>query len=199
MKTFEEIKDTLFVLAMNEEKARKYEVKKHCSDIALVIASTTGEIINTEHLINWHKTFTEVFSIAKDNGAKLFDVQHFTDADLLTGTEGKNIFTTQQLRLDGMMGAFISNSIYRYGASAFFWTGVRERLYKLVGGNYYIAFTSEHEFVIHKDSGDPDLADDIRKSVECVNDEVNSADEVLTKRIFYYSDTQGVGEVRRDS
>ena len=69
------------------------------------------------------------------------------------------------------------------GAIAMFYPGVKEKIAKLFGGSYYIAFTSIHEARIHHcDSVSPNL---VAKSLQDVNDN-SEKEEILSRQVFCY-------------
>lgn len=50
---------------------------------------------------------------------------------------------------EGLRGYRLTTARWLNGAVAFFYPGVKERLAQLLGGDYYVGFTSIHEAVIH--------------------------------------------------
>ena len=69
------------------------------------------------------------------------------------------------------------------GAIAFFYPGVREKLAEVMGGSYYIAFTSIHEAHLHlKGSKRPR---DILHRLKSVN-KAFDPNEILTRKVYLY-------------
>ena len=69
------------------------------------------------------------------------------------------------------------------GAIAIFYPGVKEKIAKLFGASYYVAFTSIHEARLHHcDSVSPKL---VARSLLDVNDN-SEKEEILSRYVFYY-------------
>jgi len=82
-------------------------------------------------------------------------------------------------------GLVVTSESLRNGATYLLFPEVREKLYELLGEDYYIAFTSKHEAMIHKSS-------DIKDSMDLysiLNETINEAckkDEILSRKIYKY-------------
>ena len=78
------------------------------------------------------------------------------------GENFMNLLFDMSLKKDAI-GNCLSTSVRTNGAVAVFLPGVAQRLGKLIGGSFYMVFTSIHEVMIHsEDSADP------RKLKDCL-------------------------------
>lgn len=85
--------------------------------------------------------------------------------------------------LEGALGYRLSTTKGINGAIALFYPGVQERLAELMGGDYYVGFTSIHEAIIHPvNRQNPD---NMKDSIHDIN-EVFPREEMLTNRVFQY-------------
>lgn len=87
-------------------------------------------------------------------------------------------------RLEGIRGYRLTTVRHLNGAMAIFYPGVKERLGELLGGDYFIGFTSIHEAVIH-----PTYCkrlSDMKEAIQHVN-AVFDEQEMLTNRVYRYS------------
>lgn len=70
------------------------------------------------------------------------------------------------------------------GALAIFYPGVRKRLAELMGGDYFVGFTSIHEAVIHPVKHKN--ANDMKEAIQHIN-AIFDEQEMLTNRVYRYS------------
>ncbi len=71
------------------------------------------------------------------------------------------------------------------GAIAAFYPGVRERLHQMVGGDFYMVFTSIHDVYIHPVSGWAKIST-MRKSLDDTNRNVNKREEIFSRQVYRY-------------
>ena len=70
------------------------------------------------------------------------------------------------------------------GAVAIFLPGVAERIGQLMGGGFYMVFTSIHEVMIHNEkSADPE---ELKKVLEDTVNETTPPEDFLTYQIYHY-------------
>lgn len=69
------------------------------------------------------------------------------------------------------------------GAIALFYDGVKEKLAEIYGGNYFVAFTSIHEAMIHKQGSIEPYS--IKRNLTETN-RIFGPDDTLTDSVFYY-------------
>lgn len=77
------------------------------------------------------------------------------------------------------------------GAIALFYPGVKERVAKMAGGSFYVAFTSIHEARIHCKGSIAPLQ--ILQQLKQVN-KTFDPNEILTRKVFYYDSEKGTFE-----
>lgn len=80
------------------------------------------------------------------------DVHYFHEAGegvFMPGETGTPIEIHTSDKLEGMRGYRLTTTRGLNGAIALFYPGVKERLAELLGGDYYVGFTSIHEAMIH--------------------------------------------------
>ena len=95
-----------------------------------------------------------------------------------------DVLAQYELRKDAM-GNCLSTTKRTNGAVAVFLPGVAQRLAYLLGGSFYMVFTSIHEVMIHIDTMvDPkDLQHVLQNTIE----EATPAEDVLTCKIYHYN------------
>ncbi len=71
------------------------------------------------------------------------------------------------------------------GAIAAFYPGVLERLREMVGGDFYLVFTSIHDVHIHPVGGWAKVSS-MRTSLADTNREMNRREEILTRQVYRY-------------
>ena len=72
------------------------------------------------------------------------------------------------------------------GAIAAFYPSVLERLYQVIGGDFYLVFTSISDVHIHPINGTIKVSS-MRRSLLDTNRVMNKPGEVLTRQIYRYS------------
>ena len=76
------------------------------------------------------------------------------------------------------------------GAVAAFYPGVLERIYQMVGNDFYLVFSSTLDVHIHPVDGGIKVKD-MRRTLDDMNRNANRRDEILSRQIYRYS-----GELR---
>ena len=99
-----------------------------------------------------------------------------------------NLLFDMSLKKDAI-GNCLSTSVRTNGAVAVFLPGVAQRLGKLIGGSFYMVFTSIHEVMIHsEDSADPrKLKEVLAETVE----ETTPEEDFLTYYVYHYNAETG--------
>ena len=99
-----------------------------------------------------------------------------------------NLLFDLPLKKDAI-GNCLSTSIRTNGAVAVFLPGVAQRLGHLLGGGFYMVFTSVHEVMIHSDdSAEPKkLKEVLAQTVE----ETTPEEDFLTYYIYHYDPQTG--------
>ena len=104
------------------------------------------------------------------------------------GENFMNLLFDMSLKKDAI-GNCLSTSVRTNGAVAVFLPGVAQRLGKLIGGSFYMVFTSIHEVMIHsEDSADPrKLKEVLAETVE----ETTPEEDFLTYYVYHYNAETG--------
>lgn len=103
-------------------------------------------------------------------GALYGDGNNLLDEDSLNGVDGMYVLTNDS----GIMGA-----------SCFFYPGVKDKIYKLVGG-YYVLPSSIHEVLIVPDSAGI-KADELKVMVKSANQTVVEGKDILSDNVYHYN------------
>lgn len=194
------LKDRLIVRAVNYEE-NKLQIEKgiyrRLGDIALVVYVILRESeydflsakVQKRVLKSWEKREKEVFETAMINTHILYPPRIY---DWLNCPKGKfgyeqgafmNPMESVSLA-KGVRGNCLTNVKQLNGATSLFYPGVAKRLADLLEEDFYVAFTSIHEAMIHGVSTvDPSM---IQMSLENIN-ENNLKEEILSNRVYCYT------------
>ena len=172
---------------MNVVKYRdelKNAIFRTVGDIALVLYARMGELdgcstsikIKKHMLQKWEQDEQSVFNEALLN-------TYFISPPRIYYICG-----IPSLKKDAI-GNCLSTSVRTNGAVAVFLPGVAQRLGKLIGGSFYMVFTSIHEVMIHsEDSADPrKLKEVLAETVE----ETTPEEDFLTYYVYHYNAETG--------
>lgn len=99
---------------------------------------------------------------------------------------GEGAVDLDSVEYDAYNPPFISTENKLNGAVAMFYPGVAEKLRDIVGEDYYIVFTSIHEFCVH-----PKWMFDLKELKDILSGTIKEAtpeNEVLTREIYEYSE-----------
>lgn len=102
--------------------------------------------------------------------------------------EGEPIEINLHDELEGALGYRLTTTKGINGAVAVFYPGVQEQLYELMGGDYFVGFTSIHEAVIHPIINQ--TSGSIRDSIRNIN-AIFPSEEMLTNKIYRYCGERG--------
>lgn len=161
---YEKAKDDLFIRLMNVGKNReklKNAIFRTIGDIALVLYARMGELdgCNTSVMIKrnifeqWKQDEQSVFNDALLNTYFISPPRIYCWEKLIyninyEGENFMNLLFDQPLKRD-VIGNCLSTTVRTNGAVAIFLPGVAQRLAELLGGGFYMVFTSVHEVMIH--------------------------------------------------
>ena len=204
LEDYDKVKEDLFIRLVNV--VRNYEelqnaVFRTIGDIALVLYARMGELegcstsvkIKDYMLKNWGKDEQMVFNDALLNTYFISPPRIYCWEKLIyninyEGENFMNLLFDQPLRTSAI-GNCLSTTLRTNGAVAVFLPGVAQRLSDLLGGGFYMVFTSVHEVMIHSEnSADPEnlkcvLADTVR--------ETTPEEDFLTYYIYHYDPETG--------
>lgn len=197
---YDTAKNRLFVRLLNCDRnadVLKNVVHKTLGDIALTVCAIVDD--NREDLIStkilkfmvkkWGKTETDIFNEALENTyratpPRIYKLEEIIFNREYTGDSFMESCDEDVISKDGM-GNCLSTTIKTNGAVAVFLPGVAEHLAELLNSDFYMAFTSIHEVMIHNAKKvDPEdlksvLTDTIRETVP--------EEDYLTSRIYKYN------------
>lgn len=197
---YDTAKNRLFVRLLNCDRnadVLKNVVHKTLGDIALTVCVIVDD--NREDLIStkilkfmvkkWGKTETDIFNEALENTyratpPRIYKLEEMIFNREYTGDSFMESCDEDVISKDGM-GNCLSTTIKTNGAVAVFLPGAAEHLAELLNSDFYMAFTSIHEVMIHNAKKvDPEdlksvLTDTIRETVP--------EEDYLTSRIYKYN------------
>ena len=181
----------------NAEKPFLY--KRVGCDLALVVYRIIKD--NDEELVTERITqelaekWEEELKISEEDifNQALENTQNYAKARLYTNIFG--IEQTPEREADFMATEFPKTKIKEEvilvttkrktnGAVVMFYPNIKERLAELLDGNYYVAFTSRHEAMVHK-FGTIDVTSIKRNLTE--TNRIFGPDDTLTNQVWYYN------------
>lgn len=201
---YEKVKSDLFIRLLNFEKNRddlKDAVYRMVGDIALVLYMRMGKIegilssikIREEMIDRWNMDSDEVFESALLNTyfmsqPRIFRWERLVFEPDYSGDNFMNLLSDYPLR-KGSAGNCLSTTERTNGAIAAFLPGVAERLGALIGGGFYMVFTSIHEVMIHDDR-DVDV-ESLRRVLKDTVQEATPEEDFLSFYIYHYDRDTG--------
>lgn len=199
MDDYELIKGQLIVRAVsylrNPEQI-EHAIYRQVGDIALVVYLVLQEDeydflsakVQKKVIESWKKSEEEIFENAMANTHALYPPRiydWFREDGQFAYHEGTFVDPLEEISLDkGVKGNCLTNAKQLNGATALFYPGVAKRLGNLLGEDFYVAFTSIHEAMLHCVSSINVRV--IEESLQSVNGN-NEAEEILSQRVYYYS------------
>lgn len=199
---YEKVKNDLILRPLNYHFV-KSELKDvphiRIGDVALVlyavIAHASGNYFTAKmprsQIEKWKRSEEEVLGTAMNNTCFLYPPRLYSVEDMLLGN-GKphkdGIFMVEGYPLKikkSLRGYILTNTLEINGAIAMFYPGVARKIAECFGEDFYIAFTSINEAIVHSASMiSPDV---IRGSLKDTNRHCNRNEEVLTNKVYCYS------------
>lgn len=193
---YQEIRSHLIVRLLNydrnEERLRE-GVYERTGDIALVLYANIGTVkgryissmIPYRAFSEWKQPKEEVMATALKNTYDLFPLGVISLSHLEDIIQG-NVYAFMEdeelpFDLEGGYGAFLTNTSQMNGAVSIFLPGVAKKLGERMNGDFYIAFTSIHEAVLHK-IGTVEAVQ-IQEGLKGVSSEEN----FLSEQVYRYS------------
>lgn len=197
---YDTAKNRLFVRLLNCDRnadVLKNVVHKTLGDIALTVCAIVDD--NREDLIStkilkfmvkkWGKTETDIFNEALENTyratpPRIYKLEEMIFNREYTGDSFMESCDEDVISKDGM-GNCLSTTIKTNGAVAVFLPGVAEHLAELLNSDFYMAFTSIHEVMIHNAKKvDPE---DLKSVLTDTIMETVPEEDYLTSRIYKYN------------
>lgn len=175
----------------------KEGVYERIGDIALVLYANIGSIkgqyissmIPFRAFSEWKRPKEDVMENALKNTCDLFPprvLDFFLLENFVQGIDF-TFMDSEELPFDpeGGLGIFLTNTSQMNGAVSIFLPGVSKKLGELLGGDYYIAFTSLHEAVLHK--VDTIEVKRIQENLKSMHSEVIAEKDFLSDQVYRYS------------
>ena len=199
LEDYDKIKEDLFIRLLNIEKNQvelEDSIYRTIGDIALVLYARMGELngssasikIKRHMLEKWEQEPKQVFEEALLNTYFISPPRIYCWEKLIfdpdyAGENFMNLLCDYKLKKD-VLGNCLSTTIRTNGAVAIFLPGVAERIGQLMGGGFYMVFTSIHEVMIHNEkSADPE---ELKKVLEDTVNETTPPEDFLTYQIYHY-------------
>lgn len=193
---YQEIRSHLIVRLLNydrnEERLRE-GVYERTGDIALVLYANIGTVkgryissmIPYRAFSEWKQPKKEVMAAALKNTYDLFPLGVISLSHLEDIIQG-NVYAFMEdeelpFDLGEGYGVFLTNTSQMNGAVSIFLPGVAKKLGERMNGDFYIAFTSIHEAVLHK-IGTVEAVQ-IQEGLKGVSSEEN----FLSEQVYRYS------------
>ena len=204
LEDYEKVKEDLFIRLLNVVKHRdelQNAIFRTVGDIALVLYARMGELdgcstsikIKQHMLQKWEKDEQTVFNDALLNTYFISPPRIYCWEKLIynmsyEGENFMNLLFDLPLKKD-TFGNCLSTSTRTNGAVAVFLPGVAQRLGYLLGGGFYMVFTSVHEVMIHSEENtDPrKLKEVLAETIE----ETTPEEDFLTYYVYHYDPETG--------
>lgn len=212
---FEAIKENLIVRPLNydnNEKVLENGIYRKIGDMALVLYISMGvtmsgssrnimsTMVQRVMFKEWNVDEQETFDWALENTMRL---QPPVLCQLTSVVGNSDKLKTIEFMDDDSVKVDFNQSFAPSlttkqevnGAIAAFYPGVLERLYQMVGEDFYLVFTSIYDLHVHPVNGSFGLSA-MRKSLKGTNQNVNRRDEIFTRKIYRYNgETKEITEV----
>lgn len=196
MQVYADIKDKLIIRPVNftlNEGSLSGMTYKRIGDIALVLYAIVFDdvkngCLNTvnipyEMVKNWEVTEEMVYEEAMKNTNSYAVPQLFPN---ILDTENYCSFMAETYAgtLDEQTIPLVTTSRKTNGAIVIFYDGVCKKIAEMFGGSFYVAFTSIHEAMLHKEGTVEPSS--IRRHIRATN-AAFGPDDTLTEEVWYYN------------
>lgn len=201
LNNYEKIKEDLFIRLLNKKRHKKEltrAVYRVIGDIALVLYMQVGTMsgrissmkIRRENLKEWGLDENEVFDAALLNTYFISPPRIYLLEKLILDPDGYEGECFMDLNHDfcirkDSVETCLSTTRRTNGAVAIFLPGVAKRLAYLMGGDFYVAFTSVHEVMIH--DAKTSYPDDIERVLKQTLGEATPKEDFLSDKVYRYS------------
>ena len=199
LEDYDKIKEDLFIRLLYIDK-NQLELEdciyRTIGDFALVLYARMGELNGSSasiklyrHMLEmWEQEPKQVYEEALLNAYFISPPRIYCWEKLIfdpdyEGENFMNLLCDYKLKKD-VLGNCLSTTIMTNGAVAIFLPGMAERIGQLMGGGFYMVFTSIHEVMIHNEkSADPE---ELKKVLEDTVNETTPPEDFLTYQIYHY-------------
>jgi len=204
------IREHLIIRPLNyddNDKVLAKAIYRRTGDIALVLYISLGtaphgtgqNIISTmvrrDMFQVWNVDEQETFDYALENTMRLQPPVFCHVAMGLSGGGLKSrhvrLMDDESVRIDfnSPLAPPLTTEQEVNGAVAAFYPGVLERLYRMVGGDFYLVFSSIYDVHIHPVDGKLKVSS-MRSTLADMNRTANRRDEILSRQIYRYNGEQ---------
>jgi len=202
---YEAIKECLIIRPLNydnNEKVLSKAIHRRIGDMALVLYVSLGHTMQggSQNIIStmvrqdmfqlWNVEEQEAFDWALENTMRLQPPVFY---HIIGGLEGKvapkrvRFMEDESVSVDfnSPFAPVLTTEQEVNGAIAAFCPGVLERLYRMVGEDFYLVFSGISDVHIHPVSG-PVKVSSMRRTLADMNQNANKRDEILSRHIYRY-------------
>lgn len=212
---YQAIREHLIIRPLNYDDNDKVLAKaifRRTGDIALVLYLSLGSVaqgtgrniistmVRQDMFQSWNVDEQEAFDSALENTMRL---QPPVFCHISMGLDGGNLksmhvrfMDDESIRIDfnNPLAPALTTEQEVNGAVAAFYPGVLERLHRMVGGDFYLVFSSIYDVHIHPVDG-PRRVSSMRATLADMNRNANRRDEILSRQIYCYSGEKKTIEV----
>lgn len=204
--TYEEVKQQLIIRLINYTD-NKYELKeclyKICGDVALVLYVVMYDDergfgsakVHKKQFAEWNQDWDEVFAEALANtNVRALPRMYMNPEETRKPPYERGAFMSSNSNITEIKSSqvpILTTTKKINGAIVMFYPGVREKIAELIGGSYYVVFTSIHEARVHRVGSVSTRW--ILNSLKNVNKSF-LRNEVLSRKIFLYDAEKNVFE-----
>lgn len=202
---YEAIKERLIIRPLNydnNEKVLSRAIHRRIGDMALVLYVSLGHTMQggSQNIIStmvrqdmfqlWNVEEQEAFDWALENTMRLQPPVFY---HIIGGLEGKvapkrvRFMEDESVSVDfnSPFAPVLTTEQEVNGAIAAFCPGVLERLYRMIGEDFYLVFSGISDVHIHPVSG-PIKVSSMRRTLADMNQNANKRDEILSRHIYRY-------------
>lgn len=203
---YEALRDKLIIRPINYQK-NKYDLKeciyRQVGDIALVLYvllddrriggrhDVTSAKMKKSVTDTWGLTEDEIFDRALGNTYVMAPPRmYFNPMDMKNPPYEKGAFMALNSPIREILPSqspAVTTTNQMNGAIALFYPGVKERIAQMIGGDFYVAFTSMHEAKLHKAGTIAPI--EIVRRLKGVNR--SFAEDALTAKVYLYKQESG--------
>ena len=177
-----------------EDLAVTYHV---CAGVNDTVMGTVR--INNQILEKYGLSLEELHEVAVSNMEKQFPITFYPLSELMKEQIKNSIMeegiddSKAEMMIDEIMSELkpkvdlyvLTNEQTLYGATAFLYPGMKEKIAEQVGGDYYVLPSSQNEFIILK-KDQYITVDELKTMVEEVNQTMVDPDEKLSDHVYVY-------------
>ena len=206
------IRDQLIIRPLNYDDNSKVLAKgiyRRVGDIALVLYISMGNIDHGTHrnilstmvlrelLEGWNVDENDTFEWALKNTMQLQPPVFYNIANEITGKQTPSYIRFMEnenfsINFDTPLAPVLTTEQEINGAVAAFYPGVLERIYQMVGGDFYLVFSGIYDVHIHPVNGKLKVRA-MRSTLADMNRNANRREEIVSRKLYrYYGETKKI-------